>query len=321
VRRLFLRIFLWFWAAFAVVAATLVLTSPYFTASRPGVERWQRAAEEGLEARVEELALSVGRGELGPPRRPMWDGGPRRTAVHVLDAGGEAVLGPPPSRGVSSFARRVAGDGEVRSERRGAVHLVGRAVTAPDGRRLVVVAAALRRPRLVDLIEPGELAWRLGLLVLLVGGLCFWLARTLTAPVGGLQEAVRRLAAGDLEARAGSAVVRRRDEIGDLARDFNAMAARLAALIAAQQRLLRDVSHELRSPLTRLFVAIGLARQQHEPAPELARIELEAGRRPTSAGAAAPARRDRRAGRAPRRAPRAPPRRLAAGARRRAGRR
>jgi two-component system sensor histidine kinase CpxA len=63
-------------------------------------------------------------------------------------------------------------------------------------------------------------------------------------------------------------------------RDFDAMAERLENLVNAQSRLLNDISHELRSPLARLNVALGLARQRanSESAAMLDRIELEAGR-------------------------------------------
>jgi two-component system OmpR family sensor kinase len=71
----------------------------------------------------------------------------------------------------------------------------------------------------------------------------------------------------------------RRDEIADLARDVDAMAARLGELVAGRERLLHDVSHELRSPLARLQLAIGLARQDPAHALDaLDRVEYEAGR-------------------------------------------
>jgi two-component system sensor histidine kinase CpxA len=72
----------------------------------------------------------------------------------------------------------------------------------------------------------------------------------------------------------------RRDEVADLARDFDQMAERLQRLIGAQQQLLSDVSHELRSPLARLQVALGLARQRDDDQAnaELDRIEREADR-------------------------------------------
>jgi two-component system sensor histidine kinase CpxA len=99
-------------------------------------------------------------------------------------------------------------------------------------------------------------------------------------PVVRLRAATRQLAAGDLTARAGAPNVHRRDEVAGLMRDFDAMAERLENLVNAQSRLLNDISHELRSPLARLNVALGLARQRSntESTTMLDRIELEAGR-------------------------------------------
>lgn len=106
------------------------------------------------------------------------------------------------------------------------------------------------------------------LAVLAVAGTVSWiLARHLTRPVETLRRATQRLAQGDLSARAAPTAEHQRDELGDLARDFNQMAARLEALmqererlVEAQKRLLGDVAHELRSPLARLSVALELAR-------------------------------------------------------------
>ena len=102
------------------------------------------------------------------------------------------------------------------------------------------------------------------------------LARSITRPVRALGAATRRIAEGRLEQRVDPSVTRRPDELGTLARDFDVMAERLRALLAARQQLLRDVSHELRSPLARMRVAVGLVRHDGgEASPELERIETE----------------------------------------------
>jgi two-component system sensor histidine kinase CpxA len=102
----------------------------------------------------------------------------------------------------------------------------------------------------------------------------------MTKPVARLRSATQRLSAGDLTARAGDPNSKRHDEIAGLIRDFDSMAERMEILVKAQSRLLNDISHELRSPLARLNVALGLARQRSGPesASMLERIELEAGR-------------------------------------------
>ena len=121
-----------------------------------------------------------------------------------------------------------------------------------------------------------------GLVIAVVssGLVCYFLAWYITKPVARLRSATHQIAAGDLTARAGKPNSNRRDEIGGLMRDFDTMAARLETLVKAQSRLLNDISHELRSPLARLNVALGLARQRSGPesATMLERIELEASR-------------------------------------------
>jgi two-component system sensor histidine kinase CpxA len=96
-----------------------------------------------------------------------------------------------------------------------------------------------------------------------------------------LQAAVDRFGKGDLKARAGS---QRRDELGQLAQTFDRMADRIEILLSAERRLLLDVSHELRSPLARLNVAVELARSGSDPESALNRIQKEADRLNTLVG-------------------------------------
>ncbi len=113
--------------------------------------------------------------------------------------------------------------------------------------------------------------WIIGLVMLL----SYALARHLAAPVRRLKEAVERFGKGDLSARVDA---NRADELGQLAVAFNQMADRTESLVLAQQRLLQDISHELRSPLARLNVAVELARSADDPEPNLDRIQKEADR-------------------------------------------
>ena len=111
------------------------------------------------------------------------------------------------------------------------------------------------------------------------------LAAYMTRPIDRLRKGFHDLALGGLGTRLGPGMGRRRDEIADLARDFDAMAERLEQLVAGRDRLLHDVSHELRSPLARMSVAVGLARQNPERAPEaLERIEADGARLNTIVG-------------------------------------
>jgi len=108
---------------------------------------------------------------------------------------------------------------------------------------------------------------------------CFLLARYLSDPIRHLRAATRSIAAGNLGVRVASLMGSRRDELGMLALDFDLMAERLRALLASHRELLRDVSHELRSPLARLQIALGLARRPNANLEqEFDRIEQETAR-------------------------------------------
>ena len=115
---------------------------------------------------------------------------------------------------------------------------------------------------------------------------CFVLARHIARPIDRLRSAARNIANQQLQTRVDGSVLERKDELADLGRDFDRMAERIEHLVTAQRHLLADVSHALRSPLARLNVALGLARQRNgQPTTEhLDRIETEAERLNTLIG-------------------------------------
>lgn len=120
---------------------------------------------------------------------------------------------------------------------------------------------------------------RLGLPLTISAFLSFFVAMSLTNPIRQLRNAHRSLAQGNLETRS-NGVALRNDELGQLGQDFDDMAEKISQLLAAQKRLLGDVSHELRSPLARMQIALGLAIQPDSKDKErhMQRIELEANR-------------------------------------------
>jgi two-component system sensor histidine kinase CpxA len=124
---------------------------------------------------------------------------------------------------------------------------------------------------------PFELELRLLVLLMVSGIVCYIFARYLTSPLVSLREATRRFASGDLKARVGNNAGGRKDEISELANDFDMMAGRIESLMTSQRQLLGDISHELRTPLTRLNLALELARSNAGPEAEKAlnRVEQE----------------------------------------------
>lgn len=142
-------------------------------------------------------------------------------------------------------------------------------------------------PRAVGAVRrasPRTRVLRLSALLLTAGFVCYGLARYLAAPATELRKATRRLAAGDLSTRVAPKFGRRRDELADLARDFDTMAERIEVLLSSQKQLLSDISHELRSPLARLQLALSLTERDleennpHHGQKNLDRIAHEAAR-------------------------------------------
>ena len=273
-KSLFLRIFICFWAAQALfmvlaILATLVLrprTSAWqdllSTALNDSVSAYEQGGNKGLAQYLDNLErtqkvraflFSENMEELSHRGAPDWA---VRVAAGRSRAPREGFMFPSPPPVLHDT--RLSDDG---------VHRYTLVLAPPPGPRLFLGPRGLPIPGLI-----------IG--VLSSGLVCYFLAWYMTKPVARLRAATQQLAAGDLSARAGDPKSKRGDEIAGLIRDFDSMAERLETLVKAQSRLLNDISHELRSPLARLNVALGLARQRSgaESATMLERIELEAGR-------------------------------------------
>ena len=155
---------------------------------------------------------------------------------------------------------RICGPGSVdRGE-----HSIGIAVRGELGTYCLTV-----RAKAGDLPESPEVRRSRFQIVVLLELVCcialsFLIARYLSRPIADLRQAARRMAQGDLTARAGTRGWQRNDEAAQLVREFDQMAERVAAAMEAQHRLIGDVSHEIKSPLARLSMALSLARRDAE---------------------------------------------------------
>jgi two-component system sensor histidine kinase CpxA len=274
-KSLFLKIFLSFWVAQALF---LVIALLVMLALRPQ----RNATWEAL--RTTALTEATSAYEQGGAHQALEYlenlQMTQHVRVYVFDDQGNEISG----RSSTGWAERVAA-GRPLPQRPGMLfprpQILTESRASSDGRHLYTIAMELPPGPRVFLGPP----WRIplpGLIIAVLssGLVCYFLAWYMTKPVARLRAATQRLAAGDLTARAGDPASKRRDEIAGLVRDFDTMAARLETLVKAQSRLLNDISHELRSPLARLNVALGLARQRSGPesATMLERIELEAAR-------------------------------------------
>ncbi|MBN1957065.1 MAG: HAMP domain-containing protein [Desulfuromonadales bacterium] len=192
-------------------------------------------------------------------------------------------------RRMQHMAQRALRSGEVVFPMMGERNGLASLVKGLSGKTYVVAMNLPDRPpkqHLLRGITHGFLGWQLLILLVVTAGVCFVLARSLTAPITKLREATRSFASGDLSVRIGKRI-KGKNEISALAHDFDEMATKIESLIGSQKRLLRDISHELRSPLTRLGIALELIRNNANAAARqkaLERIELEAERMNTMIG-------------------------------------
>ena len=139
-----------------------------------------------------------------------------------------------------------------------------RYVLLPDGENLRIVSFSTpTHGRMVSWRLNFLSSWRLYLISILVSGTaCLIFARHMSRDIHTLQKATQDIAKGDLSVRVAPQFASRKDEIAELSRDFDNMTARLEKSMHEQKRLIKDVSHELRSPLARLQFALSIAQQR-----------------------------------------------------------
>lgn len=277
-RRLFFKIFLWYWLATSLMGLVLVIT--IWTTSDSQGPLWLRDVGNLLVIHGESAVEAYERGGNAGLDAYLRRAEPDATfRTFVFDDSGAEVS----QRNAPDYVRDLAGAAR-RSNHAEFGHgmpflVVARPIVAPSGRTFIVTAqfaGARHEP-------PPFPSWLIvrGLAVFATAGVvCYGLAWYLTRRLDQLRTATRALAQGDLSVRIGDRLGGSTDELTDLGRDVDEMAERLEALIATERRLLQDVSHELRSPLARLVVALELLRQRSDvpEAPEIERIELEAAR-------------------------------------------
>jgi two-component system, OmpR family, sensor histidine kinase CpxA len=271
-RSLYLKIFIWFWLAMIIINVVL-FAAVALTRPTPTRRSWRDLTQVGPNAqKAAEIYDQSGAAALtGALQATEKSSGVSAT---FFDENGNELSGRTIPPGARDLVAKALESREIEFNFAGQNTLVARPVASPKGQRYVYVAHIPRPP-----FQPSFQTLGLRLLVVLViGGIfCYWLARYLTQPLLKLRTTTNELAEGNLGARVSTKLAKRRDEVGQLGRDFNSMAERLETMVKAQQRLLGDISHELRSPLARLGVALGLARQRSGPEANgaLDRIERE----------------------------------------------
>ncbi len=282
-RTLFLKIFFCF-SVIIVLVATSLETSALL--ARFYEDRWQ-VTLHSIMPREAEKAARMYETEGEDALRNYLDDlqGKRTVRFYFFDENGEPLLQRIAPDIVLRLVRDKAHMDRANLQGLSAVNvrqgIAARRVPGPSG-RLYSLAFQTSPSHLVPLSEfvGAHPYLRLLVVTLVALGLCFVLTLHITRPLGKLRRAASNIAAGRLKTRVQPDIGRRHDEIALLGKDFDQMAEQIERLVTAQRNLLGDVSHELRSPLARLIVALSLLKQGHadEAAEYQNRISIEAER-------------------------------------------
>jgi two-component system sensor histidine kinase CpxA len=270
IRGIYAKIFLWFLLATGVTSAAVFLITVVTHVQSLGPS-WMTGVLDQYARSAVNIYEHGGKDRLAEYLREIQDASFLQSTL--LDPEGHDIVG----RGVPPGAEKVLAETRATGETRfhTGLHWTGASVDERPNGKYILVAKVLIPYGFVlgGAIETVVLQW---LLPALVGAmLCLLLARHLAAPIRTLQSVAGRIADGDLSVRASPAIRSRKDELGDLARDFDKMADRIQLLMRKQQELLGDISHELRSPLTRLGVSLELVRRGETSAVDRMQVDLE----------------------------------------------
>jgi two-component system, OmpR family, sensor histidine kinase CpxA len=260
-RSLSLKIFLWFWLAalmggLAFISVAWLWPSQTFigraakyftfnleTTGRMGIDLYEQGGPSALEeflGRIE--AISAFR-------------------LYLLTRQGVPIRAAALPPGARDIVRRALATNTVQTQNWTTHPLIAQPVISASGQTYTVLLELPAGLAQLLMQMSHVLFFRIAAALLASGLVCFLMVRYVTSPIRKLQVAVRKFTQGDLGVRVAPWMGRRQDEIADLGRDFDTMALRIESLMHAHENLLRDVAHELRSPLTRLNVALEIARK------------------------------------------------------------
>src|SRR5262245_5290437 len=253
-RSLFLKIFVWFWVTLVVVGAAIGISVWYSSRALDARAAAVMSTIFSTEPQNLRQALAAENRNIGSTVAAIEEKYPVHAYFFSADdlKFFEAKKVAPEIQKLAVIAFREEGlhaFGTLASQR----------ITDTEGRKYAFVVAFAQD---TATIKSRLLMFQVPIIMLAAAGLfCFLIARHVTAPLIRLSSAAESIAEGRLNTRVGLDLQKRRDEIAALARDFDRMAERIEALVTSQQDLLANISHELRSPLARLNVALELLKQ------------------------------------------------------------
>jgi two-component system sensor histidine kinase CpxA len=253
-RRLFWKIFLPFWVAQALLLGALYLRLHVrLHSERPW---WVQPSRQVMPQLAKDATLAYERG--GQPalddflNEVSLKG---RTTYWLLSADGKSLGARPTPPRLQAYA--------TQTEKSGGFLRIDESYFAVSSfstaRTKYLLLSEFVPPPLTERV-PGDILWTLKLGTIVSAFLCLVIAHYLSKPIERLRNATNELARGNLDIRVSRYIGNRQDEIAELVRDFDSMAEELRNLIQSERNLLSGVSHELRSPIARIRLALTLAR-------------------------------------------------------------
>jgi signal transduction histidine kinase len=258
---LFLKIFLWFWLSIALVVGVLTFVN-WSMQSEPLTRQWQTFIGEAVNINSQTaVQIYENEGQNGLDEYLKRVAGAERVlALGIFNQNRQKFAGTDLAAESGEIFNRGFDADSVEFIRLPEKTIAAKKIQLKNGQTLYYVVEYRRMQRTPFLTEARNRILQILAVIFTAGLGCYALARYLSSPISKLRTATQKLASGDLQTRVADEVGNRHDELAALAKDFDEMAERIETLINSQKRLTRDVSHELRSPLARLNVALELAK-------------------------------------------------------------
>jgi len=269
--RLFVKIFLSFWLILLITVALSIGISRLVSSDNIAAPK---RAMQGLTQLANRL--------VSHPRLLEKEQSPKKLRRHgrpyLVDEQGQIIN---PGLIHREMRRFIANHDQVQNPRMGFHHnfiMLGPVAIEVQGQNYLLYVERRSNKQEQDKFKMfgGSPLLLVSMAILLSLGLCFVLARHIVKPLKQVKEAANAISLGDLNTKLPK--LDRGDEIGQLNSSLQRMVSGLKQAISNQQRLLSDISHELRSPLTRLNMALALHKKRQASSPEIARIERESQR-------------------------------------------
>lgn len=257
--RFFWKIFLWFWLAMLVIALTTAFFSNYVIRQHY-MPLKNNALISAYTVATKEIYMYAGpRGVVDLFQRFYQESG---AELYLINERGKSVLTyefpDTPNFILSLLQRNTPPEAFYKK----GPWMLGPQISTFDGHEYRILAKLPPARGILD--KNNLLMWwtRFTIAFIIISVICYLLSLYITRPIRKLKTAAMEIGKGNLEVRVANQLSSKVDEIADLATEFDRMAAQLQNLLDVQTKMLHDVSHELRSPLTRLQVALELAQRQ-----------------------------------------------------------